>query len=266
MSKSKKIGIIGYGFVGKAVASSYSKKDVLISDPAYPEISRSIAELKEQCACIFVCVPTPPNATGECDTRILEKVIVELFGYTGIVIGKSTASPHTYERLASDCGLKFAHVPEFLVQATAVKDYLHPHKVVIGCDESIRKQVKKFVLTDKVKFKGKVEYCTIAEASFFKYLANTMLAMKVIINNEYKELADALDIDYGTVANIAKTDPRLGTTHWQVPGPDGKAGFGGACFPKDTAALSAIAADADVDMEMLNTAIIRNNSLRPEGK
>lgn len=260
--KNGMIGIIGLGFVGKAVAASYPTTHVVISDPAYPGVSQPVSVLKEMCDCIFICVPTPQSSTGECDTRILETVVAELRGYNGIVISKSTASPQTYARIEQESKLKFAHVPEFLTQANAIDDYLNTEKVVIGCHYKIREQVAKFVLTDRVRFYGEVEYCTVAEASFFKYLANTMLAMKVIMNNEYAKLAEALEIDWDNVAEIAKTDTRLGKTHWRVPGPDGSYGFGGACFPKDTAALSAIANDNDVEMAMLNTAIIRNTELR----
>jgi UDPglucose 6-dehydrogenase len=259
---SKKIGIIGYGFVGKAVAASYD--NVLVSDPAYPDITQSIETLKNKCKCIFICVPTPQSATGECNTRILESVINELTGYEGIVISKSTASPELYDEIEKTSGLNFAHVPEFLTQANAVHDYLNPRKVVIGCNKEIRKKVKKYVLTDLVNFQGKVEYCTAAEASFFKYLANTMLAMKVIMNNEYRELAQALGISYDRVADIAASDERLGHTHWNVPGPDGKYGFGGACFPKDTTALAFIASLVGAEMAMLNTAIIKNKDLRDD--
>jgi UDPglucose 6-dehydrogenase len=107
-----------------------------------------------------------------------------------------------------------------------------------------------------------IEYCSIAEASFFKYMANNFLAMKVIINNEFAELAQTLNLDWNIITSIAKTDSRLGNTHWNVPGPDGIAGFGGACFPKDTDALLNIALTQEVKMTMLATAIKTNRTIR----
>jgi UDPglucose 6-dehydrogenase len=89
-----------------------------------------------------------------------------------------------------------------------------------------------------------------------------MLAMKVIMNNEYYDLANKMGVDWESIVDISQTDPRLGTTHWQVPGPDGERGFGGACFPKDTAALASIAEDFKSEMTMLNQAIITNIELR----
>lgn len=259
-----KIGIIGYGFVGKAVAQSYPKTQLLINDPAHQDISIDIDTIKNQSDCIFVCVPTPQSITGKCDTSILESVINQLNGYNGIVICKSTASPSVYQRLEQETLLNIAHVPEFLTQANAVNDYLNPHKIVVGCKESLHTVVADIILNSYVKFNGQVEYCSIAEASMFKYLANTMLAMKVVINNEYQELCQSLNINYDNVATIAMTDPRLGNTHWKVPGPDGQRGFGGACFPKDTSALAQIASEQNVNLSILNAVIVKNKSYRSD--
>jgi len=257
-----KVGIIGYGFVGKAVAAAYD--EVMISDPAYPEQNRSIEELKTNCDTIFICVPTPQLDDGACDTKILVNVMEQLTGYTGLVISKSTATPNFYADLeAKYVDLKFAHVPEFLTAANAVDDYLYPVKVIIGAKQSIRLDVFNAIMTNKINFDlTKVQYCTVAEASMYKYMANTMLAMKVIINNEYYDLCNSMKINWNAISEMAKTDPRLGTTHWQVPGPDGSRGFGGACFPKDTAALASLAKFLNVDMSMLNTAIDKNGKIR----
>lgn len=253
-----KIGVVGYGYVGKAVAASYKTDQLLINDPAYENISRPIGELKAQCDAIFVCVPTPQSDNGACDTSVLELVIEQLFGYQGIVIAKSTASPMVYQHLEETSGLKLAHVPEFLTQINAVNDYLNPKKIVVGCRRNIIKEVTDVITKSNVHFIGNIEYCAVGEAAFFKYMANTFLATKVIINNEYYELVQALGLDWAVIANMAKADPRLGDSHWQVPGPDGARGFGGACFPKDTVALSKIAQDAGVEVSVLDAAINKN--------
>jgi UDPglucose 6-dehydrogenase len=258
-----RVGIIGYGYVGSAVAASYPDDKILINDPRYRLKSKSIKKLKEKCQAIFVCVPTPQSDTGECDTSILEGVMAKLEGYEGIVIAKSTASPQVYADLEQNYDLKLAHVPEFLTQARAKFDYVNPHKIVVGCREEIRQQVADVIMTSAVNFERvNIEYCTIQEASFFKYLANTQLAIKVVVNNEYSQLAEHLGVNWDSVVNIARTDYRLGATHWAVPGPDGQRGFGGACFPKDTAALSYIAEQHDVVVDILDTAIAKNKTYR----
>ena len=256
-----KIGIIGYGYVGSAVAASYPNGEILINDPQHP--SSTVDELKEQCRAIFVCVPTPQSDSGECDTSILESVITNLDGYKGVVIAKSTASPGVYADLESKHNIKLSHVPEFLTQARAKFDYVNPHKIVVGCREEIRQQVADVLMNSAVNFdRVDIEYCSIQEASFFKYLANTQLAIKVIVNNEYADLARQLGVKWERVVDIARTDYRLGATHWAVPGPDGARGFGGACFPKDTAALAHIAKENGVVLNVLTAAIDKNKTYR----
>jgi UDPglucose 6-dehydrogenase len=256
-----KIGIIGLGYVGSAVAASY-QTEVVIHDPKYPEQSLSITALKYSCDAIFVCVPTPGNSAG-CDTSILDQVLSELVGYEGIVIVKSTAPPAWYMNAEYEYPIKLAHVPEFLTQARAKFDYVNPHKIVVGCRDYLCDQVADVLFASAINFdRVNIEYCSIAEASFFKYMANNFLAMKVVMNNEFAQLASSLHLNWNRVSTIAKTDDRLGNTHWAVPGPDGQAGYGGACFPKDTEALLAIAHKQQIDMTLLATAIATNNTLR----
>ena len=257
-----KVGVLGFGYVGSAVASSYPDVDVMISDPQYPERSHSISDITAQCGVIFVCVPTPSGPSG-CDTSILDGVLKNLSGYTGVVIVKSTAPPAWYSNAESNAGLRIAHVPEFLTQARAKYDYVNPHKIVVGCKSELRDEIAGILLASAINFnRVDIEYCSIAEASFFKYMANNFLAMKVIMNNEFAKLADTIGLDWNSLSTIAKSDSRLGNTHWSVPGPDGLMGFGGACFPKDTEALSVIAQHTDVSMTMLDAAIKTNQSLR----
>ena len=260
-----KIGIIGYGFVGKAVANSFAghtKIKVKIHDPAYPDISKSIAKIKDKCEAIFVCVPTPQTEHGGCDANILEGVLEQLLGYEGIVICKSTAPPVTYRRLANELGLKLIHAPEFLTAANANYDYVNPINIVIGGKHSLWKEAAKYIVPYTYFEPSRVQYCSIAEAAMFKYVANTMLAMKVVMNNEYAAICERYNINWENVVEIAENDERLGHTHWQVPGLDGKRGFGGACFPKDTAALLNMANELDIEMSMLSTAIRTNDKLR----
>ena len=262
-----KIGIVGFGYVGSAVAASYAENQVKVYDPKYPGLSRPLMEIKNTSDVIFVCVPTPSGPEG-CDTSILDKVVTDLSGYTGLVIVKSTAPPQWYAEAEATSGLNISHVPEFLTQARAKYDYVNPHKIVVGCKPELRDAVTKALLASAINFDRihNIEFCSIAEASFFKYMANNMLAMKVVINNEMSQLANAMGLDWETVSLMAKSDSRLGNTHWAVPGPDGEYGFGGACFPKDTEALQVMAKELSVEMTMLDTAIKTNQALRSDIK
>ena len=259
-----KIGIVGYGYVGKAVAASYPTAELFISDPEYTGHKKyaSIDVIRDHCDAIFVCVPTPQSDTGECDTGILNEVLNNLARTEAVVICKSTAPPEYY--WAKQNAIKnLAHVPEFLTQARAEYDYVNPHKIVVGCKEHLRNRVADVLMSSMINFdRVRIEYCNIAEASFFKYLANNMLAIKVVVNNEFAELAKSLGLNWNAIANIARTDPRLGSSHWRVPGDNGEYGFGGACFPKDTRALQHQASMRNVDTSVLNAVIAKNNQLR----
>lgn len=262
----KYIGIIGFGYVGGAVASSYSNERILINDPyKYPDTSISYETLMKKCRVIFVCVPTPQSDDGTCNTSILESVLQGLAGYDGLVICKSTAPPNVYTQLETDLALKLAHVPEFLTQARAKYDYVNPHKIVVGCKKKLREEVAEVLMASAINFdRVNIEYCDIATASFFKYFANNVLAIKVVVNNEFSVLASAMGVKWDDVTRIASTDSRLGNTHWAVPGPDGQAGYGGACFPKDTAAIETLAKLHNVPTTVLSAAIHANNLMRDE--
>jgi UDPglucose 6-dehydrogenase len=105
---------------------------------------------------------------------------------------------------------------------------------------------------------------TTKEAELFKYLANCFLATKVIFANEFKILCDKIDVDYGRIAEIAVLDKRLGHTHWRVPGPDGKLGFGGSCFPKDTQAFLSFAEELGLSLWLLQETTYINEDIRED--
>lgn len=261
-----KIGIIGLGYVGSAVAASYADDKILFNDPIkHPASSVSYETMMKKCRVIFVCVPTPQSEDGTCDSSILESVLHGLKGYDGLVICKCTAPPNLYKQLEKELDLKLVHVPEFLTQARAKYDYVNPHKIVVGCKKKLRDEVADVLMASAVNFdRVNIEYCDIATASFFKYFANNMLAIKVVLNNEFSVLATALGVDWADVTSIASTDSRLGNTHWSVPGPDGQVGFGGACFPKDTEAFATLAKPHNVKLSVLKAAILANKLMRDE--
>ena len=85
-----------------------------------------------------------------------------------------------------------------------------------------------------------------------KYVANTFLATKVSFANEIHSICNFLNIDYNNVIEIAQIDRRLGDSHWKVPGPDGKKGFGGSCFPKDINALIYFCKKNNISIETIS--------------
>ena len=97
-----------------------------------------------------------------------------------------------------------------------------------------------------------------------KYTTNTFLTVKVSFANEIKQICDKVGVDYDKVTEYATYDDRLGYSHWSVPGPDGKYGFGGSCFPKDINALIAVCKKLDIPCETLSGAWDTNLKVRPE--
>jgi UDPglucose 6-dehydrogenase len=226
-----KIGIIGCGFVGSAVMQANHMHDIVMVDPSHEE-SKTYDDLVD-CKIIYVCVPTPSKSTGECDTSILEKVIDLLVqhGHTDIPIAsKSTAPPEVYEKLAQKLPM-LVHVPEFLTQANAADDYVNAKFSVFGGEPMASRKVANMVLPT---LNNKLAYATpIKTAALYKYFANSFLAMKVLFANEFAVYAKEIGVEWDSVRTIAGADARIGGSHLQVPGPDGRYGFGSACFSKD---------------------------------
>lgn len=261
------IGIIGVGFVGSAIKQNAEMCRVvaLDTDPS-KGFNATYDELKE-CEGIFVCVPSPPDKDGSCDTSILESVLSNLKGYTGVIISKVTATPDVYERLQ----LQFpnlVHVPEFLTAAKATSDYANQTHVIIGGNViAYLNEAKRIIKYTKPKSDSiDFQYCGIGEAALIKYIANTFLATKVIFMNEMSAIAKSKNYDWLDICAILRRDDRIGDTHLQVPGPDGYYGFGGACFPKDTSALIKYAEKLKINVSVLKAAVKKNTLLRLTNK
>ena len=254
------IGIVGLGFVGSAIAASYKK--FVFYDPAKAGSVEKLSHLSG-CDSIFICVPTPQGKDGACDARIVIETLDELvrLDYQGLVIGKSTAPYLVYEKYAELLDLAF--VPELLRANTATEDYLKSTFMTIGCEdtETYAKALNTFYASN-LKYCNQYRQVTIREACLLKYFENSFLAAKVSLMNEFRELTVKVGADWNNVIDSLTLDPRICPDHTQVPGPDGKFGWGGHCFPKDTSALLTMAADYDVELSTLKAAVESNNYYR----
>lgn len=259
----EKIGIIGLGFVGTAIRAAmdfdFGINKLVLLDPKLGHHA-TYTELRE-CSGIFVCVPSPQNENGSCDTSILEDVLSNLKGYTGVIISKVTAPPDVYERL-HDQYPTLVHVPEFLTAAKANRDYVQGEFTFIGGSvPAYQREAERIIKLGQHDLKH-THFCTIGAAALAKYTINSFMATKVIFMNELYKLATTVGIDYDKVVSMISSDTRIGNSHLQVPGPDGNLGFGGACFPKDTEALLKYAGDQGVPMNVLDAAVKKNTLLR----
>jgi UDPglucose 6-dehydrogenase len=259
---SNKIGIIGLGFVGGAVASSFeaSMTDVVIVDTD-PSKSTGTYDDLMSCEGIFICVPSPSTDDGSCDTSILESVLEKLKDYEGVIISKTTAPVSKYEELNQKYP-NLVHNPEFLTAANANADYVNQEFAIIGGRVKAYVNEAKRILRLSLPTLSTVFHCSIGEASLAKYTINTFLATKVVFMNEIQQLATASNLDYNKIAQMVTADRRIGSSHMMVPGPDGSFGFGGACFPKDTAALLKYAENLNSSLNVLDSAVKKNTLLR----
>ena len=251
-----RIGIIGFGYVGGAIAWAHRDQDIIIRDPKL----KSSADLDKfaDCDAVFVCVPSPcvdPTLeNGKCDTLILEQTLKELL-FVLInkqipIICKTTAPPSVYARLQKEYP-NIVHCPEFLTAANNLTDYMNTEYFVLGgqydwCVKArgiihlgVSVTHDRFIITD------------IKTAALYKYMMNSYLATKVTFMNDFKLLADAEGIDWNDVKTLITYEDRIGKSHMDVPGPDGQFGWGGACFPKDIAAIIEESIELGLDFELM---------------
>lgn len=203
---------------------------------------------------VFICVPTPQGEDGKADTSAVESVARDLAHHIDphtVIVNKSTVPvghAHVVERIvraSAPAGLSFAVAsnPEFLREGSAVYDFLHPDRVVVGT--SSERAVA--VLTDLYRpLSAPVLVVSPETAELIKYASNAFLATKVSFINAMARICDAVGADVQDVALGMGYDPRIGFEFLR-PGP----GFGGSCFPKDCAALIAAAGDRGYDFGLL---------------
>jgi len=262
------IGIIGQGFVGKAVYNKFKKYyQTHTYDKYNGEGNETLEELVKKSIYIFVCVPTPMNSDGSCSTSIVEDVLEEVnlisenLGERKVVVIKSTVICGTTERLNK----KFNNIdivfnPEFLTERNAIEDYENQDRIILGGERPYTTELKQ-VFT-KVFPNAHIIKTDSTHAEMVKYLTNTFLSVKVSFANEIYQLCLAKGIDYDKVVEYATLDPRLGHSHWSVPGPDGDFGFGGHCFPKDLSALIRLSFELGTTNNVLCSTQTTNDEVR----
>jgi len=261
-----KLGIVGKGFVGSAVANGFDKDcEQFIVDPKYTD--NTIEDLINQdTKLVFVCVPTPPNEDGSINVDIVKDVLIELSmrDYKGVVVVKSTIIPDYLHEFKKEFDLKIVYNPEFLTEANAHKDFINPNMQVLGGKWRDCEVVEKAYLRHssvKIVPTFKTDLTT---ASLLKYTINSYLATKVMFFNDLHKLhkSGSSMVSWEQFTDMLTRDPRIGDSHMQVPGPDGEFGFGGHCFPKDTEALLKYAQDKNIKLNMLKKAVETNKKIR----
>jgi UDPglucose 6-dehydrogenase len=241
------------------------------------EESCTIRELQtNEVDVVFLCLPTPmsgnsmakPLLSNDVDPSIVYDVLDELrkHVFDGLVVIKSTITPKHLKDIAEEyTDLRVVYNPEFLVERNAERDFKNPFFHVIGGGLDDCCQLEQ-IYKDYSQCKPVPVFKTdIVTASLVKYALNAYYATKVVFMNEmyrvHKE--SGAESTWDEFTEMLDTDPRMGSSHLMVPGPDGEFGFGGNCFPKDTNALLYYAInELNIDMGVLGAAIVKNGHMR----
>ncbi len=205
---------------------------------------------------MFLCVPTPMGVGGVADLAAVEAVIEETrdaLPQGCVVVNKSTVPVGTSLRtveLLDRADIGVVSNPEFLREGSAVHDFLHPDRIVVG---SAQQDAAERVAALYARLGAPTVLTDAASAEMIKYAANCYLAMKLSYVNAIAELCERLDADVADVTEGIGYDKRIGQA-FLSPGP----GWGGSCLPKDTHALLQAADAADFEFRLLRAAIDTN--------
>jgi UDPglucose 6-dehydrogenase len=225
---------------------------------------------------IFICVGTPPKESGEADLSAIDHVarqIAEEARSSKLVIEKSTVPARTGFELQralaaysrnSAISFRVASNPEFLREGTAVEDFLHPDRIVVGVnDETSAKQLREIykpILEHRfhcpvhngscpVDHRAPLLITTINSAELIKHASNSFLALKISYANVIADLCEKIGANVEEVTHAMGLDPRIGGQFLRAG-----LGFGGFCFPKDVQAFIHLSASVGVDFDILKAA------------
>ena len=276
-----KVVVAGYGPVGQAVYHALEQHpgdvDVFIDDPQ-KGFNYTLGNFMSPVEAVIICVATPALPDGRCDTSnvaaVLDKYHVN--GVTKFLI-KSAVDPkwlsdiHYTAIISSgtmgsilDMHYNLTYCPEFLGGSNMHRDttaeFMGQKFAIYGGDACrFWDELFRPVLPELKD----VRYTTLEQAAFSKYVENCFLATKVTFFNEMYEIFNKCGFEgFDGMVEAITLDPRIGWSHTQVPGPDGKFGYGGHCFPKDMAALRTIAADVGQSSDLLDVVVELNEKHR----
>jgi UDPglucose 6-dehydrogenase len=233
------------------------------------QFTTDMAEAVNNAEVIFIAVGTPPQEDGSADMKyvmtVAEQIATHMNGYK-LVINKSTVPVGTGQRvktaiaqklkeLGKDIDFDVVSNPEFLREGTAIYDFTHPDKVVIGAETEKAKEIMKNVYRVLYLNETPFIYTNIESAEMIKYANNAFLALKISFINEVANLCEKVGASVQQVANAIGKDGRIGSKFLH-PGP----GYGGSCFPKDTHALAHIGREYDSPMQLVEATIRVNDN------
>jgi len=268
----KKIGIIGFGFVGSAVRFGFSPNtgydaEVKVYDKDKNKSTDSLDDVVNTSDFIFVSVPTPSNEDGTINLDIVDDVLNDINNIQkrdNIILLRSTMVPGSSQNFQKKYPkLNLVFNPEFLTERSANFDFINQSRFILGGKEEHTLKVADLYRWRFGKSIPVIE-TNFETAELIKYMNNCFFATKVSFMNEMKLVANQCGADWELAVEGFVRDGRVGHSHINVPGHDGKSGFGGSCFPKDIQAMIAFGKSVGVDMNTLIGAWSTNLFVRPD--
>ena len=286
-----RVAVFGAGYVGLVTGACFADlgHDVVIRDvvpsridqlragqvpiyePGLDELLRNnaerltytldVAEAVQDADFLYVAVGTPPTYSGDADLSAVWTVVDELSGVErrAVMVMKSTVPVGTGSKVRHRLdGRGLGHIgyasnPEFTAEGTAVRDFQHPDRIVIGAfDEAAGEAVEQL----HAGIDAPVVHCDVASAEMIKLAANAALMTRISFINEIANVCEATGADVVRVAEGVGLDRRIGSSFLRAG-----IGYGGSCFPKDSLALKQLAANSGYHFQLLN-AVIEVNELQ----
>jgi UDPglucose 6-dehydrogenase len=273
MKIDKHIGIIGSGFVGNAVRYGFSPNvgvdaKIRVYDKNPSKSLHTLEEVVIESDIIFLSVPTPSNKDGTINVDIVDEALNDMNVYAAsvdnIVLLRSTVVPGTTRKLQEKySNLRIVFNPEFLTERSANFDFINQTRFILGGNSDDIKEVSE-LFRQRFGHSISIVETNYETAELIKYMTNTFFATKISFLNDMKLLSDECGAIWEHTLEGFVRDGRVGHSHLNVPGHDGKYGFGGSCFPKDIQALINYGDEIGVDMGVLKAAWETNLKVRPE--
>jgi UDPglucose 6-dehydrogenase len=226
-----------------------------------------LAEAVQRARAIFIAVGTPPRPDGSADLHYVEEVARSIARHMQgpkLVVTKSTVPIGTgrmIEKILKEAGHPFpasiVSNPEFLREGSAIEDFMRPDRVVIGASDDEAVALMKEIYAPLHSLEIPFVVTNVESSELIKYASNGFLAVKISFINEIAVLCERLGADVQDVARGVGLDSRIGPKFLQA-GP----GFGGSCFPKDTAAVADIARQYDYEFEIIEAVLRVNKDIK----
>ncbi|MFA6339226.1 MAG: hypothetical protein WCW87_04210 [Candidatus Paceibacterota bacterium] len=275
----KKVAIVGYGYVGQAVARFFnSHYEVLAYDPHLKKIAKveniTLCNNKakiNKCDLAIVSVPTPMGKNGVVDLSIIQETMEWLD--TPLILVKSTVPPGTVKNLVKKTGKAIAFSPEYIGEGKYEvffwKGYPDPTNMkrhdfmTIGGEPKVTSAILEFF---KSVWGAEPTYLQTdsTTAELAKYMENAFLATKVTFCNEFKEIANAFGVDYNELRELWLQDKRIGRSHTVVF--ENKRGFGGKCLPKDVNGIVKASEAAGYEPKLIKQVLASNEDFVAKNK